>query len=85
LLVRHSRQIFENLIFERDAFRIVLLEACLRGVQIRKHLEVLDVADLLCACRRKSRRWSRAILHLREHLLHVSKAKLSGIVLPEEG
>jgi hypothetical protein len=48
LLVRHSRQTFENLIFERHAL-IVLLEACLRGVQICKHLEVVDVADLLAS------------------------------------
>jgi hypothetical protein len=34
----------KNLVFEGDAFRIVLFEPCFRGVPICEHLKVLGVA-----------------------------------------
>jgi hypothetical protein len=36
----------QNLILKSNAFRVVLLEPCFRGVQIGKHLEMIGVADL---------------------------------------
>src|SRR5262245_35304609 len=39
--------VLHDLILERQAFRIVLLEPFLRGVHVREHLDVFFVADLL--------------------------------------
>jgi hypothetical protein len=38
---------FDHLVAERDAFGVIFLESCFRGVDVRKHLELLGVTDLL--------------------------------------
>ena len=35
----------DSLVFKRDTFGIALFELCFGGVHIRKHLEMIDVAD----------------------------------------
>jgi hypothetical protein len=47
----------QNLIFESNAFRVVLLEPGFRGVGIREDLEVIDVANPLAGVDVDSR-WS---------------------------
>ena len=44
---RDRASLFDNLIAERDAFRIVLLEPLIGKVWRREYLEVVDVANLL--------------------------------------
>jgi hypothetical protein len=39
--------LFQNLILERDAFRIVLFEPLFRGIHIGEYLDVVFVSDLL--------------------------------------
>src|SRR5438876_10391758 len=41
------RRLFQNLILESDAFRIVLLEPLFCGIHICEYLDVVFVADLL--------------------------------------
>jgi hypothetical protein len=44
---RPGLPLFQNLILEGDAFRVILREPCLRGIGIREHLDVLGIANLL--------------------------------------
>jgi hypothetical protein len=37
----------QNLVLERDALGVVLLEPGFRGILIDEHLDVLDIANLL--------------------------------------
>jgi hypothetical protein len=47
---------FQNLVFERDAFRVVLLKPCLSSVRIGEYLNVVLVADLFARIDVKQRR-----------------------------
>jgi len=38
---------FDHIIFKRYAFRIVLRKPCFRSVDVREHLEMIGVTDLL--------------------------------------
>jgi hypothetical protein len=48
----------QNLIFERHPIGVVFLEPLFGGVDIREHLEMIGVADLLCSYSRKRTRSS---------------------------
>jgi len=47
-ILRFERRLFvDNVIFKRDAFRVVLCEPCIGSAAVREDLEVIAVADLL--------------------------------------